>query len=110
MLHCVARILDPLLRLLFPATGCRRSTDDRQTPTAPPPGHLPRAVTSPSAPPPCEAVLPAEEVELVRPYLLAHEQRMEARRQRARRLELWLAVRGIDIGPRVIHGVKVAAS
>lgn len=33
----------------------------------------------------------------------------EARRQRARRRALWLAVCGIDVGPRLIHGVKVTA-
>ncbi|MPY57857.1 hypothetical protein FNH08_11970 [Streptomyces spongiae] len=43
------------------------------------------------------------------PYLLAHERREEVRRQRARRRALWLAVHGIDIGPRVIHGVEVTA-
>lgn len=35
--------------------------------------------------------------------------REEARRQRARRRTLWLAVHGVDVGPRVIHGVEVAA-
>lgn len=32
----------------------------------------------------------------------------ERRRRQARRLALWLAVRGIEVGPRRIHGVKVA--
>jgi hypothetical protein len=45
---------------------------------------------------------------LVRPYVVAHERRREAQRQRARRRALWLAVHGIDVGPRVIHGVEVA--
>lgn len=46
---------------------------------------------------------------MVRPYLAAHEQREEARRQQARRRALRLAVHGVDIGPRVIHGVEVTA-
>jgi hypothetical protein len=46
---------------------------------------------------------------MVRPYLVDHERREEARRQRSRRRELWFAVHGIDIGPRVIHGVEVTA-
>lgn len=46
---------------------------------------------------------------MVRPYLLAHEEREEARRQRARRRALWLAVHGVDIGPRLIHGMEVTA-
>ncbi|MBP0456468.1 hypothetical protein JFN87_02975 [Streptomyces bomunensis] len=47
---------------------------------------------------------------LVRRYVLAHEaSRAEAWRQRARRCTLWLAVHGVDVGPRVIHGVEVAA-
>ncbi|MGI5196987.1 hypothetical protein ACQEVY_25710 [Streptomyces sp. CA-288835] len=31
----------------------------------------------------------------------------ERRLQRRRRRELWLAVQGIDIGPRCIHGVEL---
>jgi hypothetical protein len=50
-----------------------------------------------------------EDSPLVRPYLVAHERREEARRQRARRRALRLAVHGIDIGPRLIHGVEVTA-
>jgi len=51
----------------------------------------------------------AEDDAMVRPYLVDHERREEARRQRARRRALWFAVHGIDIGPRVIHGVEVTA-
>ncbi|MGG2461663.1 hypothetical protein ACO0M4_17895 [Streptomyces sp. RGM 3693] len=35
--------------------------------------------------------------------------RRERRVQRGRRRELWLAVHGIDVGPRRLHGVEVAA-
>ncbi|GDY65437.1 hypothetical protein SAV14893_048300 [Streptomyces avermitilis] len=44
---------------------------------------------------------------MVRPYLVAHERSEEARRQRARRRALWLAVHGIDVGPRIIHGIDI---
>ncbi|AKZ55847.1 hypothetical protein SAM23877_2798 [Streptomyces ambofaciens ATCC 23877] len=45
---------------------------------------------------------------LVRPYLLAHERREEARRRQARRRALRFAVHGIDLGPRVPHDMEVA--
>ncbi|MFF8604517.1 hypothetical protein ACF06X_01135 [Streptomyces sp. NPDC015346] len=65
MLHRIARMIDPLLRLL------RRAW--------PPPSGR-------------------------------HARRQdEARSRRRRRRALWLAVHGIDIGPRVIHGREVAA-
>jgi hypothetical protein len=56
-------------------------------------------------------VLRAEDSPLVRPYVIAHERRGrdEVRRQRARRRALWFAVHGLGIGPRLIHGVEVAA-
>ncbi|MFJ7588074.1 hypothetical protein ACIQZO_11955 [Streptomyces sp. NPDC097617] len=78
MSHCIARMLEPLLRFLWPTAGHH---------PAAPPGAGPR----------------------VRPYRPAREQRAEARRQRARRHALWLAVHGIDIGPRLIHGRMVTA-
>jgi len=46
---------------------------------------------------------------LVRPYLLTPEERHERRLQRQRRRALWLAVHGIDVGPRHIHGLEVSA-
>ncbi|MBM7090650.1 hypothetical protein JTP67_19310 [Streptomyces sp. S12] len=102
MTEATASLLAPLLRLLFPARGRhRRGAGPRH-----------RAVLAPGreaarrpAPPP----LRGEDNALVRPYLLAHERKEEARRQRARRRALWLAVHGIDVGPRVIHGVEVTA-
>ncbi|MBJ7002013.1 hypothetical protein JG491_18330 [Streptomyces sp. CRPSP2-6A1] len=85
--------MESLLRLLLPASGRRRSCGPplaRQDTVA---VGLPRG----------------EDVGLVRPYLVAHERRQEERRQRARRRVLWLAVSGVDIGPRVIRGVEVTA-
>lgn len=37
------------------------------------------------------------------------ERRLQRRLQRRRRRALWLAVHGIDVGPRRIHGVVVRA-
>ncbi|MGW3392518.1 hypothetical protein [Streptomyces hydrogenans] len=101
MSHCIACIFESLLRLLWPARECHR-------PPAEPPAAPPIAVPSVPGRPP-EPILRGEDSPLVRPYLLAHEQRERARRQRARRRALWLAVHGIDIGPRLIHGVEVVA-
>ncbi|MBA4864415.1 hypothetical protein H1V43_24280 [Streptomyces sp. PSKA54] len=51
-----------------------------------------------------EEPLNGHETALVRPYLVAHEER---ERQRERRLALLLALDGVDVGPDVIHGVRV---
>ncbi|MFG2137228.1 hypothetical protein [Streptomyces sp. NPDC048650] len=55
MLHCIARVLEPLMRPRWPSPARHRS------------------------------------------------------QQRARRRALWPALHGIDIGPRLIHGVEVIA-
>lgn len=96
----IARIFEPLLRLLLPAPGRHRSPEPPSSvkPVAVPTRTLPRV-----------SVLRGEDIGLVRPYLVAFERRQEARRQRGRRRALWLAVHGVDIGPRLIHGVEVAA-
>lgn len=63
-------------------------------------------------------VLDGEAHILVHPYVLTQEQRQEWREelaegererweQRERRRALALAVLGVDVGPRVIHGVEV---
>jgi hypothetical protein len=102
VLHCISRIIfEPLLRLLWPAPGRHRSPEVF-------PAALPVDVW-PAVDLPLEPVLRGEDSPLVRPYLVAHEQREEARRQRARRRALWFAVHGVDIGPRLIHGVEVTA-
>lgn len=100
MLNCIARIFEPLLRLLWPAPGRHRSP--RAHPAAPPVG-VPTALL------PRVPALRGEDIGLVCPYLVAHERRQEAQRQRAQRRVLWLAVHGIDVGPRLIHGMEVTA-
>jgi hypothetical protein len=108
MLRVLAVVVELLLRVRRPAPGRHRAA------TAAPPGAVPPppAVAAAAAEPPSERhpVLRGEDTPLVRPYLVAHERsREEARQQRARRRTLWLAVHGVDLGPRVIHGVEVAA-
>ncbi|WP_307675772.1 hypothetical protein [Streptomyces sp. V4I2] len=59
--------------------------------------------------PPLDAHPFEPDTPLVRPYLLTAEERHERRLQRQRRRALWLAVHGIDVGPRHIHGMEVSA-
>lgn len=98
MPDCIARIFEPLLRFLLPAAGRHRS---------PGPTWSAPDFDEPTRPLPRVPVLRGEDIGLVRPYLVAFERRQEERRQRTRRRELWLAVHGVDIGPRLIHGVEV---
>jgi hypothetical protein len=100
MAHGIARFFEPLLRLLFRASGRHR---------APASHTAARSQDTPTAPLLYIPVLRGEDIGLVRPYLVAHERREEERRQRARRRTLVLATYGIDIGPRWIHGVEVTA-
>ncbi|MFI2640272.1 hypothetical protein [Streptomyces sp. NPDC018610] len=106
MLHRIALLAEPLLRLPWPASGRHRhrnrhrADDQAARPVPAAPGRRPS---------PHETLLRGEDSRLVRPYLLAHKQRAQARQQRARRRTLWLAVHGIDVGPRRIHGVDVGS-
>ncbi|WAX79991.1 hypothetical protein HUV60_022320 [Streptomyces sp. KMM 9044] len=102
MPHCIAHIFEPLLRLLRPAPGRHRAPDSRPT--------LPVVEASTECPPHALAapVLQGEDTGLVRPYLLAHEQR-EQQRRRAPRRALWLAVHGVDIGPLLTRSMEVGA-
>ncbi|MEF9904038.1 hypothetical protein [Streptomyces sp. P9-A2] len=108
VLHRIARLVEPLLRLLWPASGRHRHRNRHRAGGAARPTPVPAAPVAPGRrPSPHEALLHGEDSRLVRPYLLAHERRVQARQQRARRRTLWLAVHGIDVGPRHIHGVDV---
>ncbi|MGW2567033.1 hypothetical protein [Streptomyces sp. NPDC001537] len=104
MLHHIARLVEPLLRLLWPASGRHRHRVGGVTP-------VPAAPAAPSSrrPSPHETPLRGEDSRLIRPYLLAHEERERAKQQRARRRALWLAVHGVDVRPRRIHGVDVGS-
>jgi hypothetical protein len=106
VLDRIASLLEPLLRFLFPSTGRRRYLPALKAAV---PVLLPYLVPTPRAPAARPDGTAPEATPRVRPDLLAHERRAEARRQRVRRLELWLALHGVDIGPRRIHGVEVTA-
>ncbi|MEU0806374.1 hypothetical protein [Streptomyces sp. NPDC005970] len=106
MANAIAWILKTLLRLLLPPSGRHRAAPHQHTPTMPCPARV-------SAPPawPMAAEFRHGPV-MARPYVVSHEQwleRAERRMRRRRRRTLWLAVHGIDVGPRVIHGVRVVA-
>ncbi|MDH6623595.1 hypothetical protein M2271_001382 [Streptomyces sp. LBL] len=112
VLHHIARLVEPLLRLLWPACGRHRHRHRNRHRA----GGRARLTPVPAAPAASgrrpsshEALLHGEDSRLVRPYLLADEQREQARQQRVRRRALWLAVHGVDVGPRRIHGVDVGS-
>ncbi|MFD8461201.1 hypothetical protein ACFV27_28555 [Streptomyces antimycoticus] len=136
MAHAIAWIFEKLLRLLLPSSGRHRATDvaDGRCAVRHQGGPTMRAVRVPDAPTVAASVAHVDTstvqfrpisgpsgghgTAMVRPYLVAHEQRreqqqrqqrVERRLRRQRRRTLWLAVHGIDIGPRVIHGVRVVA-
>lgn len=103
MSNRIARFVEPLLRLLLPGLGRHRLDAPSGAPLGDP-------LPVPSCPEPAEAhPLRGEDSPLVRPYLIAHERREEARRRRVRRRTLRYAVHGVDLGAQVIHAMEVAA-
>jgi hypothetical protein len=110
----IVRLAEPLLRFLWPASGRHRLPGAAALDVADVPDPDLRDVRASGRPPrrplPYDTVLRGEDSPLVRPYLVAHERGEEAKRQRARRRALWLAVHGVDVGPRHIHGIEVAAA
>ncbi|MFD6999802.1 hypothetical protein ACFWA5_26835 [Streptomyces mirabilis] len=96
-------LLLALVHALLPARGRHRAT----------PAQLPDVDGSPAPSNPVhrpvDVRLFERDTHLVRPYLLTPEERRERRLQRQRRHAFWLAVHGIDVGPRCIHGVEVSA-
>ncbi|MFE2458016.1 hypothetical protein [Streptomyces sp. NPDC059402] len=101
--HFAGLPLLPLLGLLLPGSGRRRRGRPPATEPAEPP-YTPDVTVRRTGKP----ALRGEDNTLVRPYLLAHERQEEARRRQVRRRALRFAVHGIDLGPRVLHGVEVA--
>ncbi|MGW3567004.1 hypothetical protein ACWDSL_24555 [Streptomyces sp. NPDC000941] len=123
-----AWIFEMLLRLLFPGHGRHRAADSAEYGPAVRHRAKPMAPTgaasaeyangSPGQSRPVSGLPDGHGADMVRPYLVAYEQqreqrqrqlRAEGRLRRRRRRTLWLAVHGIDIGPRVIHGMRVVA-
>lgn len=97
----IRSIVEALLRTLLPASGAHRRT--MTTGFRPP-----TAATYPDAS--TARVPPVPAPVRVRPYVLARERRRDVRARRARRRVLWLALHGVDLGPRVMHGVRVVGS
>lgn len=110
VLHRIALLVEPLLRLLWPASGRHRHRNRHRAGGAARPTPGPVAPVAPGRRPSAhEALLRGEDSRLIRPYLLAHEQRAQAKQQCARRRTLWLAVHGIDVEPQHIHGLDVGS-
>lgn len=116
MHHLIVRALCAVLSAVLPSRGRHRAS---ATPT-----HAPFKVTSapiaaPAAPTPTpvppvarrapETPLRGEDIGLVRPYVTLLFERRERQAQDERRTALALATIGIDVGPRVIHGVRLPA-
>ncbi|WP_257981242.1 hypothetical protein [Streptomyces sp. CB02959] len=97
-----AWIFELLMRALLPARGRHRSADAPPAPERPdaPTLTIPRVPAEPR-------LLRGEDVAFIRPYIFTPEERQAWRLQRGRRRALWLAVHGVDAGPRWIHGVEV---
>lgn len=116
MKHTVARLFEPLLRILTTGAGHRHPREGDLIPYAYP--YSCDYVGGPTAYRTGERPPRGEDSPLVRPYLIAHERQLaeqaaraaaEERCQRARSRTLWLAAHGVDAGPRPTHGVEVAA-
>jgi hypothetical protein len=74
--HVVAHSLDRALRVALPPTGRRRAGDDR------PPTAVPLAAAPPCRPREPGPLLRGEDHRLVRPYVVAAEERREAQERR----------------------------
>lgn len=100
MTDLIRRLAAWVSRLLFPPPGaCLPCTAPRPVPPRPVP---PRWLPAHRSPYGLDTPLDATATRAVRPYLVAHEQRL-------RRRELALAAMGQDVpGPYWIHGLEVA--
>lgn len=105
------RALTLWARLVFGA----RSSGRHRGRTAPPfrptptPAPAPAQPPSPRSPYGLDVPIDGHESALVRPYLVAYDQRQERARQRQRRLALVLAADfGFDLDTRDLHGLEVA--
>lgn len=105
MPHCIAWLFEPLLELLFPASGRHRAADARRVATGKrePTGTPPRCRSSSTA------SGPGHVGPLACPSLLSAGERRVLRLQRHLQRALWLASHGIDAGPRWIRGAEMAS-
>ena len=115
MADLIARALACLCALLFPTCGKHRAPiapEPAPAPTVRPRRPLPPH-KSPYAREAAERRPFTDTISPVRPYVLAEPRRRpedpERRAQAERRWALEMAVRGIDVGPNVIHGVHLGA-
>ena len=105
-MHPIRWVMDVLVRLLLPSSGRHRAGTGAAC------AQTDLRADVPAMRPTVRAVGPAlrgEDIGHVRPYFVAHERKQKAQRKRARRRTLWLAVHGVDIGPRMMHGVRAAS-
>ncbi|MEU6550196.1 hypothetical protein ABZ915_07865 [Streptomyces sp. NPDC046915] len=102
MSHCIAHIFERLLRPPLPAPGRQRGPDQQSADRCVEASIAwpSRALTS--------SALQGDEIKLVRPYLVAHERRVQQRR-RARRRVVQLAVDGIDIDAQTFNAMGIRA-
>lgn len=84
MPNCIARIFEPLFRLLNARSGRHRAVGEFAT------------------------VRPQEVRTWAQTYVLTFEERQERRSQQAQQLERWLATYGTSPAPRWIHGLEAA--
>ncbi|MEU0115063.1 hypothetical protein ABZ137_15360 [Streptomyces bobili] len=98
-----ALLLLAIIRALLPAGGRHRAAP------APSPFRETTLADVPRRAEQADLFESADAQPLVRPYLLTPQERHERRLQAQRRRALWLAVHGIDVGPRRIHGMEVSA-
>ncbi|MFI2428951.1 hypothetical protein ACH5A7_33500 [Streptomyces sp. NPDC018955] len=97
MLGLIARLLEPLLGLIAPATGRRRldARDGYDLPPPPDEGPAPRRLGA--------RPLRGEDHNLVRPYVIAHERRERERRRQARHRSLLIIPQGVHLPPYPTH-------
>lgn len=101
MLGLIARLLEPLLSLVVPATGRRRL--DARDGYDPPPAEGPAPRQFGARP------LRGEDHDLVRPYVIAHERRERERRRQARHRSLLIAPQGVHLPPYPNHRLGLTA-
>ncbi|MFE1959216.1 hypothetical protein [Streptomyces sp. NPDC059479] len=114
-----AACLRSILAVLLPAEGRHRTAPAK---AAEQPSGAPVATPWPRSPyaeyNADPTPLTGEDTPLVRPFVIAYEKAFEAQRarvaeqeaQRQRRLAVAAALDGFDVGPDVIHGVRVPMS
>lgn len=103
MPNCIARIFEPLLRLLLPRTGRHRAADVRSALR----GREVRASALARFPVGEPLLLRGEDAALVRPYVLSPEERQERRLQRAQQRQACRTVHVAGAGTLRVHDREV---